>query len=105
VLTNLIDNALKYSAAADPVEVAIEEAPDGVTFTVLDRGIGLDDAAQTRLFEAFSRGDNALHVQGLGLGLFISHQIVERHGGRIETGRGPDGVGSTFRVSLPKVSA
>lgn len=103
VLTNLIDNALKYSAAPDPVEVAIDDAPEGVTLTVLDRGIGLDAAARARLFQAFARGDNALHVQGLGLGLFITHQIVARHGGRIESAHGRDGVGSVFRVWLPKV--
>lgn len=102
VVTNLVDNALKYSGAEDPVEVAIGDERDGATITVTDRGIGLDEASQSRLFEAFSRGDNAVHVQGLGLGLFISHQIVERHGGRIEATAGHDGIGSRFRVWLPK---
>ncbi|MGZ8480856.1 MAG: PAS domain-containing sensor histidine kinase [Candidatus Limnocylindria bacterium] len=105
VLTNLVDNALKYSTSPAPVDVAIEDGPEGVTFTVRDSGIGLDEAAQAQLFEAFARGDNAMHVQGLGLGLFICQQIVARHGGRIETGRGPDGVGSIFRVWLPRDSA
>ena len=105
VLTNLIDNALKYSTSPAPVEVAIEHAPEGVTFTVRDSGIGLDEAARAQLFEAFARGDNAMHVQGLGLGLFICHQIVARHGGRIESARGPDGVGSVFRVWLPRDGA
>ena len=77
----------------------------GVTVTVADRGIGLDAAAEARLFEAFSRGDNATHVPGLGLGLFITHQIIERHGGRIEAQPAPGGVGSVFRVSLPKDAA
>jgi signal transduction histidine kinase len=70
----------------------------------VDRGIGLDDASEETLFEAFSRGDNAVHVQGLGLGLYISHQIVERHRGRIEAEHGPDGVGSVFRVWLPRAT-
>ena len=105
VVTNLVDNALKYSTAPDPVDVAIEDAPEGVTFTVRDSGIGLDEAAQARLYEAFARGDNAMHVQGLGLGLFISQQIVTRHGGRIESGRGPGGVGSIFSVWLPRDGA
>jgi PAS domain S-box-containing protein len=105
VFTNLIDNALKYSASTEPVEVHLEDAEDGVVVSVLDRGIGLDAASEGSLFEAFSRGDNAVHVQGLGLGLFISHQIVERHGGRIEAEQGPGGVGSVFRVWLPRARA
>ena len=105
VVTNLVDNALKYSTAPDPVEVAIEDAPDGVTFTVRDSGIGVDEAAEAQLYGAFARGDNAMHIQGLGLGLFICQQIVARHGGRIESARGPDGVGSVFRVWLPRDDA
>ncbi len=104
VFTNLIDNALKYSASTEPVEVRIEADQDGVVVSVLDQGIGLDAASEGALFEAFSRGDNAVHVQGLGLGLFISHQIVERHGGRIEAEHGPGGVGSVFRVWLPQAT-
>jgi PAS domain S-box-containing protein len=102
VITNLVDNALKYSPSDEPVEVRVVDEPDRVGIIVADRGIGLEEATEARLFEAFSRGANAGHVPGLGLGLFITHQIVERHGGRIEGGAGPDGVGATFRVWLPK---
>ncbi len=102
VFTNLIDNALKYSPDGEPIEVGVVDEPDSVTVTVADRGIGLDAATQARLFEAFSRGENAKHVPGLGLGLFITHQIIERHGGTIEAQPAPGGVGSVFRVSLPK---
>ena len=105
VFTNLIDNALKYSPGNEPVEVRVNDEPELVTVSVADRGIGLDAATEARLFEAFSRGDNAAHVPGLGLGLFITQQIVERHGGRIEAQRGPNGAGSLFRVSLPKGAA
>lgn len=102
VFTNLIDNALKYSEPSDVVEVRAVEHDDGVEVSVADRGIGLDDTLRGRLFEAFSRGDNAAHVQGLGLGLFISHRVVERHDGRIEAARRSDGSGSIFRVWLPR---
>ena len=105
VFTNLVDNALKYSAATDQVDVRAIEEPDGVLVSVTDRGIGLDESTANRLFEAFSRGQNAEHVHGLGLGLYISHQIVERHGGWIRADPGPGGIGSTFTVWLPKVSA
>ena len=102
VFTNLIDNALKYSPDGEPIEVRVTDEPDSVTVTVADRGIGLDAPTEARLFEAFSRGDNASHVPGLGLGLFITHQIIERHGGHIDAQPAPGGVGSLFRVSLPK---
>jgi signal transduction histidine kinase len=102
VFTNLIDNALKYSPAGEPIDISVAHDADGVTVSVADRGIGLGEDTEARLFEAFSRGENATHVPGLGLGLFITHQIVKRHGGHIDAQRGPDGFGSLFRVWLPK---
>ncbi len=104
VFTNLIDNALKYSPAGEPIDVRVVEEPDGVTVSVADRGIGIgiDEATAARLFEAFSRGQNVAHVGGMGLGLFISHQIVEQHGGWIRAEPGPGGIGSVFSVWLPK---
>ena len=102
VVTNLVDNALKYSPAEEPVDIHVVDEPGRVSITVADRGIGLDEATRARLFEAFSRGANAAHVPGLGLGLFITHQIVARHGGRIEGLAPPAGTGAVFRVWLPK---
>ena len=102
VVTNLIDNALKYSAPDQQIQVCLNEEPERIELVVADRGIGLDEAAEARLFGAFSRGANTTHVPGLGLGLFITHQIVERHNGRIEGKASADGVGAVFRVWLPK---
>ena len=102
VVTNLIDNALKYSPPEEPVDVRVVDEPDCVVISVADRGIGLDEVTRARLFEAFSRGANAEHVPGLGLGLFITHQIVERHGGQIKGGSALGGVGAKFTVRLPK---
>jgi PAS domain S-box-containing protein len=101
VVTNLIDNAVKYSDADAPVELEVSEDDDGVSLAVRDRGFGLDEEASARLFEAFGRGLNAEHIPGLGLGLYISHQIVERHGGRIGARARPDGHGSEFTMWLP----
>jgi PAS domain S-box-containing protein len=104
VFMNLLDNALKYSPDESQVEVRLVEEPNAIAVSVRDRGIGLDETTEARLFEAFSRGANAEHIQGLGLGLFISHQIVEQHGGTIRVVPEPGGVGSEFRVWLPKDS-
>ena len=102
VLTNLLDNAIKYSMPPAPIGVRIVPAPDdGVEISVLDEGIGVEQETADRIFEAFGRGPNAEHYQGLGLGLYISQQIVERHGGRIEARPREDTSGTIFTVWLP----
>jgi PAS domain S-box-containing protein len=102
LITNVVDNALKYSPAPAPVEIHIAEEDGGVTLAVADEGIGLDVAAQDRLFEAFGRGENVAHTGGMGLGLYICRQIVERHGGRISVRPGvADGSGTLVSVWLP----
>ncbi len=102
VVTNLLDNALKYSPADAPVEVEVSDTGSAVQIRIADRGIGLDLATRERLFEAFGRGSNAEHYQGLGLGLFISHRIVTEHGGRIEAASRRDVEGAIFTVTLPR---
>jgi PAS domain S-box-containing protein len=102
VLTNLVDNALKYSEPSAEVEVAVRELPDAVEATVSDRGVGIDDVTAKRMFDAFGRGDRVDHVPGLGLGLHISQQIVERHGGTIAASPRADGRGTSFTVRLPR---
>ena len=102
VLTNLIDNAVKYSEPPTEIEVAVREHPDGAELTISDRGIGIDEAASRNMFDAFGRGDAVEHVPGLGLGLHISQQIVERHGGRIIASAREDGPGTSFTVRLPR---
>jgi hypothetical protein len=101
VVTNLVDNALKYSSPPDVVDVAIEPDAGGVAISVADHGIGLDSTSSARLFEAFGRGKNAEHVPGLGLGLYICQQIVTRHGGRIAAEPRADGSGAVFTMWLP----
>jgi signal transduction histidine kinase len=99
VVTNLIDNALKYSTAV--VEVELEPIADGLQITVTDAGIGLNADALLHLFEPFGRAPNAAEVQGIGLGLYIARQIVERHGGWIRASSPGPNLGATFRVWLP----
>lgn len=101
VVTNLIDNALKYSPPDSMVDVEVAEADGGAVLRVTDQGIGMDPDASGWLFEPFGRGANTAHVQGIGLGLYISRQIVENHGGRIEANSPGPGRGTAFTVWLP----
>lgn len=104
VLTNLVDNALKYSGDDPAVEVEVSEADGGVLIVVGDRGIGLEEGAKLQIFDAFSRGRNVEFIQGLGLGLHIVKQIVERHGGTVDAIPRPGG-GTLFNVWLPRHQA
>jgi PAS domain S-box-containing protein len=100
VITNLVDNALKFSDPSSEVIVAVRRAGDGAEVEVSDRGRGLGPGAAP-LFEAFGRGENVDDVPGLGLGLHISRQIVERHRGTIRAEAREDGPGARFTVTLP----
>lgn len=107
VLSNLIENAVKYSPDEHPVEVTIERTGSSngncVTISVQDRGIGIAPEDQARLFGKFFRASNAEAYQnGLGLGLFISQEIVRQHGGTISLESTP-GEGTTFCLTLPIV--
>jgi signal transduction histidine kinase len=107
VLSNLIENALKYSPAEFPVEIAIDCINAGtghgehVVAIVKDQGIGIAPEDQARLFGKFFRASNAEAYQnGLGLGLYISNEIVRQHGGTISV-ESAQGMGSTFTLMLP----
>ena len=101
VLTNLISNAIKYSPAGGPVEVAVRVGLSELELSVSDRGVGITEADRRALFEPFRRaGLSSEAVPGVGLGLYVVRKIVEAHRGRIEVESAP-GEGSTFRVFLP----
>lgn len=103
VLTNLVDNARKYSPAGGPIEVSIAASEERVTISVRDRGIGIPKGERAHVFDRYYRARNAAiqSFGGLGLGLFICRDIVERSGGRIWVESEP-GQGSTFFVELPR---
>ncbi|NTX06506.1 GAF domain-containing protein [Myxococcus sp. CA040A] len=103
VLVNLLTNAAKYGAGR-PVQVTAAEAGDGVVrLSVRDEGIGISETDLPRLFGRFERAVSDRHYGGLGLGLYISRQIVEAMGGRIEV-ESREGVGSVFTVHLPRAA-
>jgi len=100
VLTNLITNALRYGRGS-PVAVAAMRSGDFAVMTVRDHGIGIAPEDQGRIFEQFERTDDSRkHAAGLGLGLYITREIVRAHGGEITVESAP-GEGALFRVALP----
>jgi PAS domain S-box-containing protein len=101
VVTNLVDNALRYSPDGGPVHVSLATAGDGAQIQISDCGIGVESSHRETIFEPFGRAATITSSQGLGLGLFISRQIVDRHGGSIAVESDGPGTGTTFRVTLP----
>jgi signal transduction histidine kinase len=99
VLVNLLTNAAKYGASR-PVHVRVEEAGAFARLTVRDEGIGIPPEALPRLFGRFERAVSDKQYGGLGLGLYISRQLVEAMGGRVRVDSRLD-EGSTFTVELP----
>jgi PAS domain S-box-containing protein len=105
VIANLVENAFKYSPDGGAIRVDLHTRGDLALLSVKDPGIGIPPDQQKLLFDRYFRARNvsARSYGGLGLGLYISRDIVERHGGRIwvesEVGRG-----STFHVALPRLT-
>lgn len=102
VLTNLVTNAIKYSPGGREVTVATVAGDNEVQVSVRDQGIGIPEALQQKVFDRFFRVDNPQlpSVQGMGLGLYISAQIIERHGGKLSVESNP-GSGSVFYFTIP----
>ena len=101
VLSNLIDNAVKYSRAGDEVEVSAAAENSAFLVAVSDHGPGIRREHQKLIFEKFGRAKVAGKSQpGTGLGLFIARSIVEAHGGSLDVRSAPD-QGATFTLSLP----
>ena len=102
VLGNLLENAVKYSPEGSEVYVNVEDRGDSLITSVCDRGIGIPADELGQVFERFHRGRqvSSTNYGGLGLGLYITKQIIERHGGTIWVDS-KEGTGTTFFFSLP----
>ena len=115
VLANLIGNAIKYSPDGGDVEIVVgsrdkppcvheHQAATWVTVTVKDGGIGIPADVQDRLFQRFFRAPNARgRISGMGLGLYITREIIQRHGGCMWL-ESEEGNGSLFGIALPLVA-
>jgi signal transduction histidine kinase len=101
VLSNLIHNAIKFTAEGGSIRIRVGRAGTFCEVSVADTGVGIPDGELTEIFERFRQLNPSDHT-GLGLGLYISQWIVEAHGGRIWA-ESQVGVGTTFHFTLPEV--
>ena len=102
VFTNLLDNAVKFSPAGGAIDIAVERNVSTVVISVRDHGIGVPREHRAKLFEQFYQAHP--NRSGLGLGLYITRYIVERHGGTVYAEQ-PPGQGTRIVVSLPITNA
>ncbi|HEY6506825.1 MAG TPA: HAMP domain-containing sensor histidine kinase [Vicinamibacterales bacterium] len=101
VLANYLDNAVKYTPEPSLIEVRLNRAGERVRIAVTDHGPGIPTGSQTHLFQRYFRApETAEQSRGLGLGLFLSRVIAERHGGAVGLSSVP-GKGTTFWLDLP----
>ncbi len=101
VIINLLSNAIKYSPGEKEVFVSVAQEGDSIKVSVKDKGIGIAAENLNKIFEKYHRiEDHAVQFQGLGIGLFISYEIIQRHNGELWAESEP-GKGSVFHFSIP----
>lgn len=101
VIINLLTNAIKYSPGSDKVFIHLEQQNETLIVSVKDTGIGIAKQSLDKIFEKYHRvEEHSIHYQGLGIGLFISHEIIQRHNGKLWAESEP-GKGSTIYFTLP----
>ena len=100
-ITNLLTNALKYSAGK-PVEISLQREDQNAIFKIKDQGIGIDPQYHEKIFQRFERAVSSGNYSGLGLGLYISKEIIEAHKGKINVESALN-EGSTFTVIIPLI--
>lgn len=106
VLSNLLNNAAKYTAPGGRIEVCTQVADDTVTLSVTDNGAGIAPELQPRVFELFSQASrNSDRTQGgLGIGLALVKNLIELHGGTVSCASEGSGRGSSFTMTLPRLA-
>lgn len=107
VVTNLVVNALKFSAPGQPVVVRVRPEGEHVVIEVADSGLGVDPSMTERIFEPFVQGPalSGRQASGLGIGLALVKQLVTLHGGTVTVRPTEAGCGATFAVHLPRIDA
>lgn len=106
VISNLLTNAIKYSADSGRIDVELQATPKSVTLRVRDAGVGIDPQMLSQIFDLYLQGDHSVDRvnSGLGIGLTVVKHLVEMHGGQVEVRSEGLGQGSEFLVRLPRVA-
>jgi len=105
IVSNLVANALKYSAPGTPVRVRIRHDRGRLTIVVCDQGIGIPEQLRPFLFQPFHRGANVGRIKGTGVGLFLARRCAELHGGTIKADERDCGTCFTVTLSAPTAEA
>lgn len=100
VLSNLLDNAIKFTANGGTITISLRLGQDVVIIEVSDTGTGIDLSIKDRLFTKFAT-KSKIQLKGTGLGLYLCKKIIEAHGGKIWAENNKDGMGATFTFTLP----
>lgn len=102
IISNLLDNALKYTGDSKQIGLWVRPARDAVVFAITDNGIGIDRAQLRRIFKPFQQVDDRLsrHGEGVGLGLAIVSKLIALHGGKLHVDSSV-GAGTTFSIRIP----
>jgi CheY-like chemotaxis protein len=103
IITNMLDNAVKFTPAGGAVDVTVVREERAAVLRVRDTGVGIEPAMLPRIFELFAQAEQPMDrsVGGLGIGLTLSHRLVEMHGGTITAASEGAGRGAEFTVRLP----
>ena len=102
---NVLDNAVKYSPCGSKIFIRLQKRNDLVRMEIEDQGIGIPQNEYHKIFQRFYRGSSrkVMEKSGTGIGLFLSREIIEKHGGTIMVTSGKKKKGSTFVIQLPYV--
>lgn len=106
VLSNLLNNAIKYSPSGGPITAYIQQQQQQILISVQDNGMGIPQSQHTKIFSRFMRADNVREagISGTGLGLYLCRELIELHEGRIWF-ESEEGIGTTFFFTLPYATA
>lgn len=97
---NILTNAYKFTSSNGSVHINYQQTPENLILTIEDNGKGITKAVQTKIFDAYYKGDSKLKVEGEGLGLYIAKENIESMNGSISVESTPD-VGSKFIITIP----
>jgi heavy metal sensor kinase len=101
VISNLLDNAVKYTSKGGMIEIRSDKKDDGIMISIKDTGTGIPRKELPRIFDRLYRGDKSRSSRGIGLGLSLVKAVIHAHKGRIEVESYP-GMGSCFTIYLPR---